>query len=238
MRSFPRSPIPADDLTNAVRRLFTAVENVQAKTPAPQGVTLAPVDQALVDAVRASDAAAVDAAFKNGAQANAGFAKALQVASENRNEALMQELVIRGADVAAAIAGLKAEQKALSPVKVRHDDPEVRAAMEAMLGVLAPAGPRGHALPSDVDMLLNELDRQLAAKRILASGTQQRLNETKAAIQTLEEWNARFLKEIAPVEILRQQRQILDQLAEMRRDMLPGKLDKPKFTGPKKPPQL
>ncbi len=232
-----RTGSPYDDaFTSAAERLFRAIAASETRRPAaaPAPPALSSADAALVDAVRQGDLTAIAAAVTNGADLNAGGGMPLRVAAETGKAALMQELVLRGAEVSVAVAGLREEKKLAAPKSIRRDDPGVRAALEELIGALAPGSSPYGLSDRDVGALIDQIDQQRGQLSLPGA---KRVKQIDATIAVLENWQTRFLKDIAPLEILRQQRRILEELADLKREIAPKTLDKPKMKLPGQKPQ-
>ena len=232
-------PTPPRGFDNAIEQLLAAMAEAEARAPRPAATPKLPeptgFDAALIAAVVQNDGAGVRDALKSGANPNVNQGKPLQLAGENKNFALVKELVIRGADVAIAIEGLKTEKNALQPMgpAIPLHDPMVRQALMSLVTVINPRVARvGDA---ELTTLMGELNRQRASIKPMSREAARRSQQNDATIAALQDWQTRFLKDIAPLEILRQQRRILDEIEDMKRDMAPQKLDKPKLTLPKAP---
>lgn len=235
------SPPPPRGFDRAIEHLLGALAeaDMRATRPAPRPPLPEPtgLDAALVEGVRNNDAAAVQAALKAGANANVNQGLPLQLAASSRNFSIVKELVIRGADVPVAVASLYAEKSALQPAtsQLSAKDPAVR---QALLSLITAINPRAsHVGDAELAALMTELNRQRGSLVPANATNARRCQQIDATITALNDWQTRFLKDIAPIEILRQQRRILDEIEDMKRDMAPQKLDKPKLSLPKPPQQ-
>ncbi|TAL33046.1 MAG: hypothetical protein EPN97_09615 [Alphaproteobacteria bacterium] len=241
-------PRSRDPLTLAMEQLMQALAKANARAgagasaaPPPPAAPLSAADAALMNAVATGDIPAIAAAVAGGADVNTGNGKPLQLAAHREDAEAMKELVILGAEVSIAIAGLKNEQAALpsrGTLAQRANDPEVRAALQDLMEALVPRGGRYRISDQDVLQLLKELDKQSGGGS-LPSQNGKRQQEIAAAIATLGNWETHFIKSVAPVETLRMQRKILDALAEMKLEFTQKTLDKPRLAAPRKtePPQ-
>ena len=223
-----------------MQRLVAALAAADARaaaaapvTPEPEPVFAGP-DAVLVNAVRQNDIAAARAALKNGADPNAGQGRPLRIAAEATNFELMAELAIRGAEVSQTVEALKAEKKMLESrvPQLQPDDPHIRAALNDMVRAINPHAVRG-ANDRELATLLAKMRLQRGDLRSMPPQDAKRCQQNTSTIKTLEEWQARFLREISPLDILRQQQKILDELDDLKRELMPRRLDKPKFSAPK-----
>jgi hypothetical protein len=205
-------------ISDIFMRLAASRQARQAEAqPEPRPQTPAsPLDAELLAAIAAGDKARFAGALEAGANVNAEGGRPLQVAAENRNFAAMQELMIRGADIQLATASLKAEQKEFE--SRRNVD---REALERILR----SPHRGASDP--IAALLKQLEASIPPVADPA-----RYKKNASTIALLDEYHAIFLREIAPLENLRLQREILKELRALKEELTGTKLDKPKLKAP------
>lgn len=233
-RASPPSRYTLDLAIAQLRQALTeADQRDRRNAPATEPPALEGADAALVEAVRQNDVAAASAALKSGANANVQQGLPLKIAAENKNQQMMRELAVRGADVSVAVESLKAENRLLSArtLKVGVEDPMVREALRALLSAINPHAGR---VASDMELanLVAEINRHNGGGLMPAADEARRL-KNDATARTLQEWQSRFIDSLSPLEVLRQQQKILDELDALRKELLPRKLDKPKLAAPK-----
>jgi hypothetical protein len=233
-RASPPSRYALDLAIAQLKQALTAADlRDRRNAPVAEPPALEGADAALVEAVRQNDVAGAGAALKSGANANVQHGLPLKIAAENKNERMMRELAVRGADVSFAIQSLNAENRLLSArtLKVGADDPAVREALRALLGAINPHAGRV-ASDTELGQLVAEINRHNGGGLMPAADEARRL-KNDATARTLKEWQARFLDNLSPLEILRQQQKILDELEALKKDLMPQKLNKPKLAAPK-----